>query len=286
MIKVGLIGLGYWGSKLQRYLEVNGNFEVIPVNHSDKEISVVMNDESVSAVVIATPNDTHYALTKLALEYGKNVMCEKPLAFTTDECETLKNISELYNLKLTVEYTFTFSRCIQKMVEYTNHPKYISMNVKHLGRFGGGNVYWLLGSHMLSVLDMIIPLDSLDFSKTDLLKHDGVTETGRIEFGNCFVNGNINLSLNHPYKNIEIAVYSGDNTVIYNPAEYNPLEFTSYNRIHWNVNIPTEIVSIKLDESNNLKYSVDHFYNVITGKETSNLERAIRVTKILESIKV
>ena len=50
------------------------------------------------------------------------------------------------------------------------------MNVKHLGRFGGGNVYWLLGSHMLSILDMIIPLDKLTFRKADLLKFDGITE--------------------------------------------------------------------------------------------------------------
>lgn len=286
MIKVGLIGLGYWGSKLQRYFVENGNFEVSTVRRDG--VSAVMADKSITAIVIATPNETHYALTKLALEHGKHVMCEKPLAFTVDECETLKKIASLYNLQLTVEYTFTFSKGIQKMIEYCRQPRYIEMNVKHLGRFGGGNVYWLLGSHMLSVLDMIIPINKLIFFTQDLLIRGGVVETGRIAFRDYIrpIQGDINLSLNHPHKSVEIVVYNDNSTVVYNPDKTPPLEVIEYKRIHWDVNIPVQTISVKQDESNNLRYSVEHFYNVITGKESSNLDRAIRVTKVLEDIGV
>lgn len=280
MIRVGLIGLGYWGSKLQRYLEDNRGFDVITSRRINTEI---LNDKSIQALVVATPNDTHYELTKTALEYGKHVLCEKPLAFKTEQCEDLKTLASLYGLQVTVEYTFTFSRCIQKMIDYCQRPKFISMNVKHLGRFGGGNVYWLLGSHMLSILDMIKPLDNLIFRKSDLLIHDGVVETGRIDFGNCSLTGEVNLSLNHPYKRVQIEIYNDDNTIIYNPGLGN-LEVISYERPEWDINIPTQKSSWNLDESNNLKYAIEHFYRVITGKEESNLDRAVRVTKVLEDI--
>ncbi|MET0746518.1 MAG: Gfo/Idh/MocA family oxidoreductase, partial [Microvirga sp.] len=45
------------------------------------------------AVTIATPNNTHYAICKAALEHGLHVVCEKPLCFTTAEAEELKALS-------------------------------------------------------------------------------------------------------------------------------------------------------------------------------------------------
>lgn len=280
MIKVGLIGLGYWGSKLYEYFTQSGLFNVTVVKHYDDINSAIKN---VDAVMIATPNNTHYELTKLALENGKHVMCEKPLAFTYAECRELQKLAESKGVQLAVEYTFTFSETLKLINPLC--PNYIRMVVNHLGRFGGDNVYWLLGSHMLSVLDMFYPLEDMKYKKYDLLVHDDVVESGLIIFWSDDVNGVIDLSLNHPYKNVEIVFYyDTEATIIYNPAKLPPLESYVYERVKWNTDIPIEKLWIDNDESHNLRHAVRYFYDVITGQQPSNIERAVKVTKVLEDI--
>jgi predicted dehydrogenase len=49
--------------------------------------------DGIQAVSIATPNGTHFAICKAALEAGLHVVCEKPLCFTTAEAETLRQLA-------------------------------------------------------------------------------------------------------------------------------------------------------------------------------------------------
>ncbi|GAH64677.1 unnamed protein product [marine sediment metagenome] len=91
MIKVALIGYGYWGKKLYYYIKNNSHFNLKYVYALTKknckeftgDINKIWNDERVKAVVIATPIDTHYCMVKEALLNGKNVLSEKPLALKT-----------------------------------------------------------------------------------------------------------------------------------------------------------------------------------------------------------
>jgi predicted dehydrogenase len=62
--------------------------------------------DGIQAVSIATPNNTHFAITKAALESGIHVICEKPLCFTTEEAEHLKTIAEHRNRVLGVTYGY------------------------------------------------------------------------------------------------------------------------------------------------------------------------------------
>ena len=237
-----LVGHGYWGSKLKKYIELNKNFELKYVVNSTFNLNKIWKDKDVIAVIVATPNKTHYKIVKLALINGKNVLSEKPLTLETKECEELERIAFNNNLLLLTEYTYTVSKALNKAKELINKDKIgkvlgIEMSIRHLGRFSGGSVYWLLGSHMLSVLDMFISLEELSFKKTDLVVFKEQVETGIISFKGR-VSGQIFLSLNYPKKETRVVIYGKKGTMIYDPISQSTLFLGMYERLKWTIDLP------------------------------------------------
>ena len=104
MINVGLIGFGYWGKIINSKLEQVSNIRFI----CRSKDSYVHKLKSVDWVFVATPEKTHYEITKTCLEHGKNVFCEKP--FTTDLSSslTLYSLARKYNVKLYVDDVFNY----------------------------------------------------------------------------------------------------------------------------------------------------------------------------------
>lgn len=71
-------------------------------------------DDGIQAVSIATPNGTHYMISKAALETGLHVICEKPLCFTLEEAEDLENIAKDKGLIVGVTYGYTGHQMVQQ----------------------------------------------------------------------------------------------------------------------------------------------------------------------------
>ncbi|MBA7673088.1 Inositol 2-dehydrogenase/D-chiro-inositol 3-dehydrogenase [subsurface metagenome] len=284
MIATALIGIGYWGSKLKRYIEENQNLNFKYVCNSKSDLNEVWNDKQITAVVVATPNETHCPIVKSALLHNKNVLSEKPLALKTEECEELKQIALDNSRLLLVDYTL---KKAQRMVKEGEVGRLLGleMSVRHLGRFKGGSVYWLLGSHMLSVLDMFIPIKDLSFEKTDLVNYDGEVETGVISFKKGDVSGQIVVSLNYPGKETRIIIYGERGTIIYDPVSQPSLQIEKYERLKWTVDskLPREHTEFRIDEANNLRYAIEHFSQALQGKAEGNIDRAVAITKILKT---
>ncbi len=283
MINVALIGYGYWGSKLLRYLRTDKHFKVVHVCNSKTDLSKVWPD--VEAVVVATPIDTHYRVVKQALLQGKHVLSEKPLALKTKECLELKRLAKEKGLVLAVEYTWTFSKGLQKAQKTDiGVIKAIEMEIKHLGRFLKWDVYWLLASHMLSILDMFVPLKTLKFKKVDLLKDRGMAETGMILFQNKSVKGRISISTNYPEKETKVIIYGTKGTIIYEPQAKKSLRIGWYKKTEGLLgkDLLTKVKAYSYDETNNLKHAVEYFYQVLKSRAKTNIDRAIEITRILE----
>ena len=291
-IKTALIGCGYWGAILKRYIEENPNFSLECVCNSKSDLEEeVWKNKDISAVVVATPNKTHYPIVRAALLSGKHVLSEKPLALKTEECEELRELAKNKNLELVTEYVFTFSRALNKAKKIAGNGKIgnirgFEMSTKHLGRFGGGSVYFLLGSHMLSVLDMFVPIKGLKFERKDLVTYKGEVETGVIFFENKDISGQIVVSLNYPKKETKITVYGEKGTMVYDSISQPALQVETYERVPWTIGLklPRTHKEYNIDESNNLKYAIEYFYEVIKGNSKSNIDRAVKISRILESI--
>lgn len=285
--KIGVIGKGYWGSKVIRY--VSDYFDcVYHIGNNKDKLNELMLDVFVNNIMIITPIETHYELCKLALTHNKNVFCEKPITLHTEQAIELKKLAASKGLILAVEYTHTFSRSIAKVLSFCvpkyGTAKYYEMNSKHLGRFMEHNVYWLLASHFLAVLDMFEDISNFNFKRIDRLHYKGVCTTGTIEFEK----GRIETSVNYTGKESNTVFYFDNATVIYNPLLLfeNSLSVTEYNNKYKAV--PPELIDretyLGFDEGNNLKLAVKYFYNVINGKNKSNIDTAIKITQILENI--
>ncbi|RLC39553.1 MAG: hypothetical protein DRH33_02535 [Candidatus Nealsonbacteria bacterium] len=296
---IAQIGYGYWGQRLYRYLKSNENFFLKYVcdlslkenKEFTNDINKIWNDKDILAVVIATPIDTHYSLVKKALLCNKNVLCEKPLALKTKEVLELKRISEQKNLLLLTEFTYTFSKSLEKakkIVEKGILGKIESMelSLKYAGRFLKYDVYWLLASHLLSILDIFVPLEKLKFRKVDLIKHKGRTETGVILFRNKKISGKMTVSLNYPEKEMKTIIYGEKGTLVYTTLSQPSLEFTCYKKTEGVLGdkLITKEKAYSIDEKNNLKLAVEYFYKALRKQVKSNIDRAVLVTKILENL--
>lgn len=284
MVNVALIGIGYWGSRLKRYIEESPFLDLRYVCNSTSDLDEVWHDEGVDAIVEATSNDARYSIVKAALLHNKNVLAEKPLALRTEECEELKQIALDRNLLLLVDYAWTFSKSLKKAQEIIGGGEIgkvlgFEMAVRHLGRFGV-DVYWALGSHMLSILDMFMPIENYHFEGTDLVTHGGEVETGVISFGL----GQIVVSHNYPGKEMRVMIYGEDGTIIFDPTSLPSLRLEKYKRVRWTraPKLPREHKEFYDDETNNLRYVMEHFASL--DKVKSNVDRAIAITRILEGL--
>jgi UDP-2-acetamido-3-amino-2,3-dideoxy-glucuronate N-acetyltransferase len=122
MVSIAVVGIGNWGKNLVRNLVETGdvvscchdgatdNEEWLRTNYPGIDVTTeyasILEDPSIDAVVIATPIDTHYELARAALEAGKHVFVEKPLASTVERAASLRDLALESGLVLFVGYVF------------------------------------------------------------------------------------------------------------------------------------------------------------------------------------
>ena len=179
MIKVGIVGYGYWGPNLVRNFSlldtcrvsmladfrkerldlVNKMYPAIKTTTSPDEL---INSAEADAVIIATPVFTHFALAKQALLAGKHVLLEKPMTATVAEAEELINLAEQKQKVLMVDHTFLYTGAVKKMKEMIESGeigkvKYFDSTRINLGLFQPDvNVLWDLAPHDISILQFLV----------------------------------------------------------------------------------------------------------------------------------
>jgi predicted dehydrogenase len=123
-IKVAVIGLGFMGrthiQSLRRLgIEVHGVAGITPeearqvaeelsIPHWYKDIEEALADKSINVVHLCTPNNFHYMQAKLALQAGKHVICEKPLALSPSQSKELAELAKKTGLITAVNYNLRF----------------------------------------------------------------------------------------------------------------------------------------------------------------------------------
>lgn len=175
MINIGVIGYGYWGPNLVRNFNNGVHSRVTMVSdlreeklqkaksqhgvHGTTSFEELINSPEVDAVVIATPVFSHYELGMAALEAGKHVLLEKPMASTSQECKELIDKAKEMDLVLMVDHTFLYTGAVMKMhemiVQQRNLGKlrYFDSIRINLGLLQPDvNVLWDLAPHDLSIL--------------------------------------------------------------------------------------------------------------------------------------
>jgi predicted dehydrogenase len=118
-----------------------------------------VTDSTAQAVVISTPTNTHYQLTKAALQSGKHVLVEKPLASSARECEELVALAKQRHVHLCVGHVFLFNhgiRYIKQLIDRNElgQIRYVFSERTNLGPFRHDvNALWDLGAHDISIFN-------------------------------------------------------------------------------------------------------------------------------------
>jgi predicted dehydrogenase len=174
--QVALIGCGYWGVKLCRVLAQSQELSlrwvcdtdaanlrsaamVAPDARHTDDLSLVLGDREVTAVVIATPVVSHHALGLAALRAGKHVLIEKPLAATVAEAQDLCAAAEAAGRVLLVGHIFLYNPAVRRVHQMIREGELGDLRYVFCRRLNLGivrrdvDVLWDLASHDVSILD-------------------------------------------------------------------------------------------------------------------------------------
>jgi predicted dehydrogenase len=179
VVRIGVVGYGYWGPNLVRNFAETTGAELVAVSDLDpKKLETVkkrfptvrtstrfqdlLEDKTIDAIAIATPVSTHFELGMAVLKAGKHLWLEKPMTETSLQAQKLVDEAEKRKLVLHVDHTFIYTGAVRKMAELVKSGDlgrvyyYDSIRI-NLGLFQRDvNVISDLGVHDFAILDYLL----------------------------------------------------------------------------------------------------------------------------------
>jgi predicted dehydrogenase len=239
-LRIGLVGLGYWGPNYARVVGELPDCELVAIADTSPEALAfmegrarhvratmnpadVLSADDVDAVIVATPTTSHFQLAMEALEAGKHVLCEKPLAPTVAECDQLIAVAEQSGRILFVGHTFLFNPAVRRMRELIEHGSIGRLLYAHSVRTGLGpirqdvNVLWDLAPHDLSILFFLFgdPPVTVSASGQSFLREDVEDVVfAQLSFENGGIAG-LHVSWLDPYKVRRVTAVGDQRMVVF-----------------------------------------------------------------------
>lgn len=319
-IHVAVVGLGYWGPNLVRnFLKIRDvkvktvcDISKSRLNNLKKDypdITVTTNyddilrDESIELVAIATPLNSHFILSKRALQAKKHVLIEKPMTETSDQARELIALSEKNKKILMVGHTFIYTHAVQKIKSIISKRSfgkflYYDSTRINLGRLQADtNVIWDLAPHDLAILLYLLPTMPL---KVQAMGSSHISKNN-IEIAHIFltysnnITAHIHVSWLSPVKIRNILIGGSNQMVLYNDLEpsekikvynksikLNTEEITPFAPAYrsGSVNIPA------LDQKEGLFMQLNHLVMSIRKKKQpiTDGHHGLKVVKLLEAL--
>jgi predicted dehydrogenase len=259
----------------------------------------------IDAVVIATPPGTHYPLALAALENGKHVLVEKPLARESSQCERLMEEAKARNLTLMVDHIFVYTPAVNRIRELVLRPDfgevlYYDSVRANLGLFQSDvSVLWDLAVHDLSIMDYIIPVKPVAVSATGINHFQDVANIAYMTvFFDSPVVAHIGANWLAPVKVRQVLIGGSRHMIVYNDVE--PSEKVKVYDKGVDVNsqpgpegLRKMLVSYRtgdmwspfLDHREALQSVVEHFMSWVVGGQPplTGGEAGLRVVRVLEA---
>jgi predicted dehydrogenase len=238
-IRVAVVGYGYWGPNLVRNVIERPELSLAAVCERDParaaevvqrvagvpvlgDLEAVLLHPGVDAVIVATPPRTHHELVKRALEAGKHVLVEKPLATSTDDARELVALGEANGLVVMPGHTFVYSPAVNKVRELIRDGVlgeiyFVTSSRMNLGKYQADGVVCDLAPHDLSILLHWLerPITQIATSARSVFQ-DGVPETAFLSLQ--FDGGtaaNVQISWLAPRKVRQMVVVGSKRMVVY-----------------------------------------------------------------------
>ena len=321
VLKIGVIGCGYWGPKLARnFNDLPGaSFEMVAdlrqerlveINQLYPDVKTTCNYEDLlnsdlDAVVIATPVNTHYPLAKEALLAGKHVFVEKPITSNAAQADELVALAAEYGLTLMVGHTFVYNPAVQAVRKVIQSNQlgtiyYLNSTRVNLGLLQPDiNVMWDLGPHDISILQYILDKDPIKVSARGACYVNLARNLQEVVYLVLFfedgVMANLRLSWLDPVKQRRLTVVGREKMLVYDDIAENKVvifdkgvEVPPYSiteeEFHASYRHGEE-TSYDLEWVEPLRVECQHFLDCInTGQQPiSSGEDGAKVLKVLET---
>jgi len=319
MLRLGVIGYGYWGPNVVRNFHAQPDCRVVAICDQNPaafaraqahypgiatttDAAEVLTAPGIDAVAIATPVSSHYALARQALDHGKHVFVEKPFTAASAEAEDLIERAEQGRRVIAVDHTFLFTGAVRKIKRLIDDGAlgrlyYYDSTRVNLGLFQHDvNVIWDLAPHDFAIIDHLLGVEPEQVVATGQAHLNGHEDLAYVTL--YFPNGviaHVNVNWLSPMK-VRTTLVGGDRKMLV----WNDLEPTEKLKVYdKGVEITGQqgiydlLVSYRsgdmwaprLEEGEALQREVRHFLDCIaTGQRPVNDGRAgWRVVRILEA---
>ena len=317
-MKIGLVGLGYWGPNLARNFDDLAHTDLTWLCDRDEErltrfasrfpsarttnrFEVLLEDERLDAVAIATPVVTHFDLARQALSAGKHVFVEKPLALSSSLGDQLVELAEERGVVLMPGHLLLYHPGVAKLKELVESGDlgrllYVYGNRQNLGQIRRDeNALWSLGAHDLSViLHLVGEEPSEAWARGESFLRPGVEDVVfcYLRFPSGVV-AHMHLSWLDPHKTRRITVVGRDKMAVFDDMELERKvtvydkgpEQTAGTYGEWQTRTG-DISSPKVPNHEPLRLECEHFARLVEGDgdPVAAARDGVAVVRVLERL--
>jgi predicted dehydrogenase len=242
MIRVGVIGYGYWGPVVARNFQTADGCQLAAVCDANRaaqerarkahpgvqvtsDVSEIIRSPHIDAVAVITPVWTHFELAKAALENGKHVFVEKPFTASSAEASQLIDLAAARKLQIMVDHTFLFTGAVRKIRQLIDQGVlgklfYYDSSRVNLGLFQHDvNVVWDLAPHDLAIMNHLIDAEPECVSATGQCHLNGKEDIAYVTVYFSRMLAHINVNWLSPVKVRTTLIGGEKKMVVWNDLE-------------------------------------------------------------------
>lgn len=309
--RVAVVGVGYWGKNLVRNFHDLGALaalcdaeESVEAHYRGqyagvafyREFRAVLADPSISAVALATPAVTHYEMTKAALEAGKDVLVEKPLAIDVNQGEELVRLADAKGRILMVGHILRYHPAILKLQQLIHDGALGKINYLYSNRLNIGkirteeNILWSFAPHDISViLSLLNEMPTRVSCQGGAWLNNNVADVTLSHFDfPSGVQAHIFVSWLHPVKEQRLVVVGSDKMAVFDDTAEHKLVLYPH-RVEWRNRMPTAVKAdgeiVGLEDREPLRAECQHFLACVESRTSpvSNGAEGLRVLRVLDA---
>ena len=309
---IALLGCGYWGKNLARNLHELGALQLVcdpaesgrtaaaenaPGVATSSEFNDALRSGDIEAVVIATPAETHFELAAAALNAGKDVFVEKPLALQASEGEQLNDLAQELGRVLMVGHLLEYHPAVVRLHELINTGELGNVNYIYSNRLNFGkvrteeNALWSFAPHDVAVIlrlfgEMPVEVTCAGGSYLTPGLADVTVSTLQFQSGR---RAHIFVSWLNPFKEQKLVVMGEQRMAVFNDVTAEDKLVLYDQRVDFQEAMPVlqndgqQAIAVSGDEP--LRRECEHFLECVATRSTplTDAESGVRVLRVLEA---
>ncbi|MCC8417449.1 MAG: Gfo/Idh/MocA family oxidoreductase [Rickettsia endosymbiont of Bryobia graminum] len=306
-MSIGVIGCGYWGSNHIKTLSSLGLLSAVAdenplkaknlaemYNAQALTVKEMLENSDIKGIVIASSAEIHYKIATQAIEAGKNLLVEKPIALSSTEAQKLCNLATTKKLVFMVGHLLNFHPAYKKVKELVSNGEVGKIHSIKARRMSMGqirkeeNIMWSFAPHdialILGISNSLPKITSAYGKKIVSPIEDEYFVTFDLENN---IKAEINVSWFHPYKEHKFFVIGEQGSIVFDDSLSWENKVTLYRHEISPALKKGEIITIPVEEKYPLTEELSYFHNCIINQTLPTIstgQQGMDVVKIIEEI--